>query len=194
MQKSRLILAAVALSLALVGCKKDKKSDAKSDPAAAQAPADPSFSQKKVAFGMGRKYGYTCAFTMLNKPAEAKETLATANTYGKGLGLAPVSAPSEADAIKAMRSQDIPGKIGAKHGPAVKAAYQLGITLNDASLGAALKTDISTQLRDVRTYALAAGVPEALWKSTLDTVTASPTSDNNKALQRVFETHFVYAG
>ena len=117
-----------------------------------------------------------------------------ANTYAKGLGLAPVSAPSEADAIKAMRSQEIPGKIGAKHGPAVKAAFQLGITLNDASLGVVLESDISTQLGNVRTYALAAGVPEALWKSKLATMTASPTRDNNDALLKVFETFYAYPG
>lgn len=177
--------------------KKDDDPAGKDKPAATAASGEttaasaPEQSPDKMAFFLGRKWGFACTFAMLDKADAVSKNMGEVTTFAKGLGINPPTAPTKDGAIEAMRSPTLYDEIKKKHGDKTAAAFSVGVAVTDAYFGANLDSDIATQLAAVEKGAKDAGIPETVYKSKLDAVKAKPDDEDAvEALADAFEGHY----
>lgn len=177
--------------------KKDDNSDPKDKPASTAASGEttaasaPEQSPDKMAFFLGRKWGFACTFAMLEQADSVTKNMGQATTLAKGLGINPPTEPSKDNAMEAMRSPTLYDEIKKKHGDKPAAAYSVGVSVTDAYFGANIDSDIKTQLAAVEKGAKDAGIPETVYKAKLDAVKAKPDDEDAvEALAGAFESHY----
>ncbi len=175
--------------------KKKKGEEEAAESATAKAPTEPpEVTLGRSAYSMGRNWGYACVFALLEKPDDVARNMGEITTAAAALGVAPPAAPTKDGAIDALRSTSLTDAIAKKHGPKIGAACDLGRDLGDLNFGIALGADVAPQLGRVATHATAAAVPDAVWKSLLDSTKASPTDATATALSKALDGHYQYKG
>lgn len=184
---------------AVVGCDMLKggesaKDDSKDKPAGSGKATGAGASEQspdKMAFFLGRKWGFACTFAMLGEADSVSKNMGQATTLAKGLGITAPTEPPKDGAIDAMRSPTLADEIKKKHGDKAAAAYGAGLAVTDAYFGANLDSPITSQLADLEKHARAAGIPESVWKAKLDAVKAAPSDEDGvKALASALEAHY----
>lgn len=146
---------------------------------------------EKIAFFLGRAWGYACVFATLKNAESLEKNMKEAKIFADGLGVPLPAQPNDKNGIAQMRTSEIVAAIIKTHGKTTGNAYWCGLNLTDAFFGAGLGADISTQLADVEKSAKGANIPETVWRANLDAAKAASKKDAAvQTLSSGFEKHY----
>ncbi|MBK6920018.1 MAG: hypothetical protein IPH07_21650 [Deltaproteobacteria bacterium] len=190
----------LAILLLLPGCDALQEKLGLSDPAPAPSSTVPTASpapvaaltDAEIAYAAGRKFGMACVFALLGSDGEADASHAQASAAATRLGVQLPPRPGKDEAMEHLRSLAVVKAVETARDREAALAYGLGMKVTDTFLGAALGSDLGTQIGDIETAALQLPVPSSVWKGAVDATRASSTKETVGTLSKAFDTHFRY--
>jgi hypothetical protein len=190
----------LAILLLLPGCDAVQEKLGLAEPAPAPSPTVPTaapapvkaLTDAEIAYAAGRKFGMSCVFALLGSDGEADVAHAQASAAATRLGVQLPPRPGKDEAMQHLRSLAVVQKVEAARDRQAAVAYGLGMKVTDTFLGAALGSDLGSQIGDIETAAEHLAVPASVWKGAVDATRASSTKETVGTLSRAFDTHFRY--